>query len=348
MKIKEQAIHQIINIEPVFLITALVLSAWAFYKFLLRGMPPERHQKIRIQFQFIKKMYYFFIVCFLSYFLADKLTPTLSFLERPSIYLGFITFILGSIVVVKTSRLILLQYLFLGSMRSGVPLLIVNIFSLIMSFALVLWGLSFFFDIDLGPLLATSAALSIVLGLALQDTLGNLFAGISLQMDHSFEIGDWVEVINGNQKTVGQVTEISWRSTTLMGWFNETVTLPNRFLAGTQISNFKKGEIAIYRNFVFRVPHNLDTEYLRRGLLESLRQVSGVRHDLPSTCVIFENHDSWLGLRLSYAIDDYSRQFLINHEVFLAGTKALREAGVVQAHQKYELINPPPLLRDRT
>jgi len=49
-------------------------------------------------------------------------------------------------------------------------------------------------DFDLTGVLATSAVISVVIGLALQDTLGNLFAGLSLQLDLPFATGDWVTI----------------------------------------------------------------------------------------------------------------------------------------------------------
>jgi len=48
--------------------------------------------------------------------------------------------------------------------------------------------------VDLGGLIATSAVLSVVLGLALQETLANLFSGLSLQIDPPFGVGDWIAV----------------------------------------------------------------------------------------------------------------------------------------------------------
>jgi small-conductance mechanosensitive channel len=340
MKIQEQAIHRLIDIEPFIIITLLLLSAWGFYKTLLKNVSSERHERIQKEFRYIFKLYSFFSSFFVTYITLYRLSSSFEIFLRPSVYVGLATFIAGSATIVKTSRLILLQYLFLGSMRAGVPLLLVNIFSLLLSFVISLWGLSYFLGIDLAPILATSAALSIVLGLALQDTLGNLFAGISMQMDHSFEIGDWLEVMNDGQKVVGQVTEISWRSTTLTGWWNESVTLPNRLLAGAQISNYRKGEVAVYRSQTFRLSHDIDTELVRKILLDSLRSVSGIRHDLPTSCVIVENHDSWLTFRLSFAIDDYGRQFVIGHEVLNKGLESLRKAGIQPCRQQLDISIP--------
>src|SRR5690606_32742898 len=144
---------------------------------------------------------------------------------------------------------------FMGSVKAGVPILVVNIFSLMLSVLLTFWVVSRLFGVQLGPLLATSAAFSIILGLALQDTSGNLFAGISLQLDKNYEIGDWIEITTGLLKVVGQVKEITWRSTLLTGLSDELITLPNRLMSGASISNYSPADSPIVRSQVFRVPH---------------------------------------------------------------------------------------------
>lgn len=67
------------------------------------------------------------------------------------------------------------------------------------------------FGVDVAALVATSAALSIVLGLALQETLSNLFAGLALMLERPFEAGDWIQMGD----LIGQVQEVSWRAVRL-------------------------------------------------------------------------------------------------------------------------------------
>src|SRR5262245_34353002 len=57
-----------------------------------------------------------------------------------------------------------------------------------------------------------SAVISVVLGLSLKDTLGNLFAGLAIQAQRPFEVGDWIQ-FDENPAHVGEVTEINWRAT---------------------------------------------------------------------------------------------------------------------------------------
>lgn len=100
------------------------------------------------------------------------------------------------------------------------PSLIRNIFSIvvyIVSFIIIFKRL--YPDIGLGALFTTSAVLGAIIGLALQDTLGNFFAGISLHADKPFQVGDVVTVA---QKT-GVVESITWRAVKIRTFTNHVV-----------------------------------------------------------------------------------------------------------------------------
>ncbi len=258
-------------------------------------------------------------------------------LSRITPYVALMCFIWGSIVFVKTCRLMVLQYLFLGSMRAGVPLLLVNIFSLLLSIILSVWGLSQVFGLDLGPLMATSAAFSIVLGLALQDTLGNLFAGISLQIDKSYEIGDWVDITQGVQKAVGQVKEISWRSTIITGFSDEEITIPNRTMANAQISNFSPDGRPIVRSQLFRVPFDSDIEKAKQLIEKAVVEISDVRGTPAPFAYIQDSSESSIVIKVIYFIDNFGGQFGVGDKVLRKGIDALRKNGIELAHNVLEI-----------
>lgn len=90
------------------------------------------------------------------------------------------------------------------------------------------------FGIELTPFLATSAVVGAVVGLALQDTLGNLFAGIALHSEAPFRVGDWVRV--GDRD--GQVEQVSWRAMRLRTWDGDTLTVPNNEVARHTLLNY--------------------------------------------------------------------------------------------------------------
>ena len=77
--------------------------------------------------------------------------------------------------------------------------------------------------VELSHLVTTSAIITAVLAISMQDTLGNLLGGLALQMDNSLEIGDWIKI----DDLSGRVTDIQWRFTALLTRNGEKVIVPN-------------------------------------------------------------------------------------------------------------------------
>jgi small-conductance mechanosensitive channel/CRP-like cAMP-binding protein len=86
--------------------------------------------------------------------------------------------------------------------------------------------------VQLSGIIATSAVVTVVLGLSLQATLGNILGGIALQLDDSIHVGDWVQLPSGQQ---GKVTAIRWRHTVIETRNWDTIVVPNAALLGENI-----------------------------------------------------------------------------------------------------------------
>jgi small-conductance mechanosensitive channel/CRP-like cAMP-binding protein len=102
--------------------------------------------------------------------------------------------------------------------------------------ALAMMG--FVFGLSLQGLLATSGIIAIVLGLALQSTLGDVFSGISLSIEKPYQIGDEILLEGGAE---GTVIQINWRSTHLKNSANDVVIVPNSTIAKIRIQNHSAG-----------------------------------------------------------------------------------------------------------
>src|SRR5918999_1226730 len=85
-------------------------------------------------------------------------------------------------------------------------------------------------------LLTTSAVGAVVVGFALQDTLGNAFAGLSIQSERPFKVGHWIRV--GDFE--GRVAEVTWRATKLQTKTGNFVIVPNNIIAKEAITNFSE------------------------------------------------------------------------------------------------------------
>lgn len=333
------SLYQVLDVEIIILVLLLSLFAYTFYRILLANVSAERHLNLKKHFSnlfFHTTFFAVFAVCFL---ICYHNIETSYFFKKFAPYFSSLCFFWGLLVFVKSCRVLVLQYLFLGSMRAGVPLLLVNIFTLLLSVSLFFWTLSLLFNVQLTPVLATSAAFSIILGLALQDTLGNLFAGISLQVDKTFEIGDWLEVQNGLVKITGQVKELSWRSTVLVGLSDEIITLPNKLIAGLQISNFSPDGAPIVRSHQFRFKNNSDAEKAKPLLEKCAAASNGVRLDPSPFAYIQEISESWVLVKLIYFIDNFGKQFSIGDHVIHNSLQKLTENHIEMAPNKLIVEN---------
>jgi small-conductance mechanosensitive channel len=90
------------------------------------------------------------------------------------------------------------------------------------------------FDAPVTGLLATSGVVAIVLGLALQSTVSDLFSGIALSLERPYRIGDSIGLEGGVE---GTVTEISWRATHIMTSSQDDLVVPNSVVAKSRIVN---------------------------------------------------------------------------------------------------------------
>ncbi len=223
-------------------------------------------------------------------------------------------------------------------MREGVPILLVDLFTLVLT-AVTLGVLSKeVFSLEVAPFLATSAIFSIILGLALQDTLGNLFAGISLQFDKPYDLDDWIEVSSEGMKWVGQVKEVSWRATLLQAITDELITIPNKVIAQAKIANFSSSGKPFIRKQTFRVPYGTEISKAKEALIATARLMPGVRKDPAPTVFVNEAGESWISLSLIYFLDDYGTQWGVADQLLEQAIPALESAGVHLAPPRMQVL----------
>ena len=333
-----ERIQELLQLEPALLIAVLALGTLVFYKIFLRTLSAERHLKIKVQFTNLAYHFTAGSILFATYFglhYAGESQPTV---ERIATYVGLIALIQEAVVAIKTCRLIIFEYLYFSHMRVPFPLLLVNIFTLLLTLLFSGWLASAVFSVQIAPLMATSAVLSLVMGLALQDTIGNLFAGVALQFDKPYEIDDWIEVQNGGQRWIGQVHEISWRATVLHGMGDETLTIPNKIMSQAQISNFAAKQKPFIRSQMFRLPFESPPTEVKRALLDAAYAVKGIRRDVAPIVFIWETSESWVLYKLIYYIENFGSQYLVADEINESALEQLRKRGLFLASPRIALV----------
>jgi len=155
--------------------------------------------------------------------------------------------------------------------------------------------------VDIGALLATPAILSLVFGLALQETLGNLFAGLSLQAESPFAVGDWISV----GPHTGRVVQTTWRQTRIITARHESVTIPNSAVAKEHVINYSRASEGIARELLVEVDYESPPNAVKAASLDVLASHPRVR---PSPPPLFRVN-KWDGTGIQYQIRFFTDQF---------------------------------------
>lgn len=100
----------------------------------------------------------------------------------------------------------------------------------------VIAALAYVLELPVKGVLATSGALAIIVGLALQSTLSDVFSGIVLNTTKPYQLDDWISI----DGTEGRVTDIDWRATRLQTAQGSMAVIPNSLAAKAKIVNFSR------------------------------------------------------------------------------------------------------------
>lgn len=211
------------------------------------------------------------------------------------------------------------------SVRARTPRLLVDIVRLCFVVVGCLLVYSSVWNKDISPLLTTFGVGSLVLGLALQDTLGNLFAGLSLVFERPVAVGDWIQVGD----LVGKVRQINWRSVRIVTRELNEITIPNSAIGKDRITNFSNPSrtfgFKMNFNFPFDVPPTLVKDMLREVALGVPGVLSSPAPD-PRT-IEFGSYAVQYELRLF--IDDYENFVAIRNEFMTRVWYAMKRQGVM-------------------
>ncbi len=303
-----------IQYEGFLLLWASLAVGYAFYRVFLKAISQKRH--LNLQDRFKTTGIYLILASLLSISewalsTSSQWAPAL----KLSQYLAFFALILESIALIKTAQIVIYLVLFYKNISQGIPRLIANLFTVVFSiFVFSIIG-SEVFSIHITAMLATSAVFSLVLGLALQDTLGNLFSGVAMQIGQPFKIGDWVEINGENKKWLGQVQEITWRSTFLVTFSDETVMVPNKTIAQSQITIYSNQHKPNRESLTFRIDFQQNIPAARELLHHVVSGIEGVMMDPAPRVLLTDTTESWVVMKVFYSVYDFSLKFRIADKI---------------------------------
>jgi len=221
------------------------------------------------------------------------------------------------------------------------PTLVRNIFSIVAFTGLFLLIFSSIFpEVNLGALFTTSAIFGVILGLALQDTLGNFFAGISLQADRPFQVGDVITV--GAKQNTGVVEEISWRAVKIRTFQNHVVLVSNSVAAREELEVCPRDNLNA-RLVFFNTLYTDSPVKTIHVVREAVREAQNVSQKITPIVRIRNLSDSGVDYEVKYWLEDYAKyndtDALVRERIWYA----FRRAGLTFAYPTRTLFVERPL-----
>jgi small-conductance mechanosensitive channel len=326
-----EKIEYFIQFESFIVLVVALILAWFFYKLFLKRISEKRHSTLRHRFKRTGTYLVIAGVIALVHWGLIQAEEADHFYIKIGNYIGLISFLVLVTVLIRLAQIYVYLYLFLANMSQGVPRLIANLFTLIFSTFIVSWIAADVFGFNLATVLATSAIFTIVLGLALQDTLGNLFSGVALQIERPFQLGDWVEVHSSDEKWVGQIQEITWRATSLIGFSDELMVIPNKTIAQSQLMIFSDRNRPARFSQQFRFSFDVDILKAKAALLESVKSIPEILHDPEPRVLSLEVTESWVSMKVFYSIADYGRKYRVGDMVIAHVLESIKRKNLALA-----------------
>ena len=238
-------------------------------------------------------------------------------------YLEFAAYTMLIFLIVRLLDLVVFDLLVSRRRNVATPQLLRGIMSILLYAILFTSLFSTVFHFDVRGLLTGGAVVAAVVALALQDTLGNLFAGIALHMEETYEIGDVVH--SGDY--MGIVEGVSWRATRIRGFNNQMIVLPNSVIARERLEIFPRNNLNA-RVISVGVDYNVAPATVIGILTQVAAHVDGVARELPCFARVSAFGDSAVVYEIKYFTRDYSARDRIDADIRKAAWYALRRNGI--------------------
>jgi len=226
----------------------------------------------------------------------------------------FIAWLLSGIMSVLTSRW------FKKHRRNQKAPKLLNKIVVVVIFLIAIIFILGYYDVEITPLIATLGIGGLAVGLALQNTLSNFFAGLHILSDQPVTVGDFVEL--PGSAVSGHIEDIGWRSTRIRTLSNTFVIVPNSKLAESIIVNDSLPEKEMSLVIPCGVAYESDLAKVEKVTVDVAKKIQknteGAIPDFEPFIRYNEFGDSNINFSVILRMETYVNKYLIKHEFIKA------------------------------
>jgi small-conductance mechanosensitive channel len=177
----------------------------------------------------------------------------------------------------------------------------------------------------ISAVLATSGVLAIVLGLALQNTLGDVFSGLSINIEKPFGAGDWITLMV-TPEVEGQIIEINWRATHIKTGTNDIIVIPNSVIAKAIVTNHRR-----YRDpYLSVVRFTVDSLHAPADVIRALQTAAAAAAGVATNSTVAYATglgDACVRYELWFGVSDFAKTQAVQSAVVTGVYAACRHGG---------------------
>ncbi len=219
----------------------------------------------------------------------------------------------------------------------GVPGVVRGFFSGIVYMGAALGVMAFVFDQKITSLLATSGVLAMIIGLAIQMNLSNIFSGIAINIEKPFRIDDWIKV-SGFEP--GKVINMTWRTTRIETLDHNIICIPNSVASDSTVENLSYPREYFRSELAVHVDPGARPEWFEKILMDAALSAQNVLRT-PGPVVIFQGVQEWSAeYHVRFYCEDYPASIDVEAAVWRDIVRNLRYAGFESViHDEFTLFH---------
>ncbi len=203
-------------------------------------------------------------------------------------------------------------------------------------YLLTLFGIvAFVYDQKITSLLATSGMVAMIIGLAIQVNISNVFSGIAINIERPFRVGDWVKIGSLDE---GKIVDITWRTTRLQLRNQVILSIPNSMASESAIQNYSLPDGIVEMWFTIHIDPKFAPKKVVKVLLDALYSSDVVLRN-PAPYARFNEYSDWSADYLfGYCFKDYGKKNAVRRVVWNNVWMHLHRSGITPAFQKQQIL----------
>lgn len=222
-------------------------------------------------------------------------------------------------VFIQSLYFLVVRWYLAGVKNVQIPGVVQSVLMVLGYSLVILVLLNWNYQLNVLPLLATSTVLTAIAALALQDTLRNIFAGLTVTLEQSFRQGDWVLFRQDSANTlVGQVVEIGWRSTKIRTANNNYVIIPNSQFTSNELINYNSPTPIHARELKFPVNVRSDPTTIGQEIEKAAAKIEGVLPEPKPAAVPVEMQATQVVYQLRFWLENFETREAVSGAVIEA------------------------------